>query len=106
MFGLSKELGLTGNQYNTALVIFFVPYCLLEIPSNILLKKFKPSVWLSINMFGFGLVTVLQGFVQNYAGLLATRFFLGVFETGMFPGGKCLLAINSPIERQSQLELY
>lgn len=33
-------------------------------------------------MFGFGLVTVLQGLVQNYSGLLATRFFLGVFETG------------------------
>lgn len=64
-------------------MIFFVPYCLLEIPSNILLKKFKPHVWLGLNMFGFGLVTILQGLVQNYAGLLATRFFLGVFETGM-----------------------
>jgi hypothetical protein len=38
-------------------------------------------------MFGFGLVTLLQGLVKNYSGLLATRFFLGVFETGMFPGG-------------------
>lgn len=28
-----------------AVVIFFVPYCTLEIPSNILLKKFKPHVW-------------------------------------------------------------
>lgn len=25
----------------------------------------------------FGLVTVLQGFTQNYSGILATRFFLG-----------------------------
>jgi MFS family permease len=87
VYGLSEELGLLdGNKYNTALTIFFVPYCLFEIPSNILLKKFKPHVWLSLNMFGFGLVTVLQGLVQNYGGLLATRFFLGVFETGMFPG--------------------
>jgi MFS family permease len=42
-------------------------------------------------MFGFGLVTMLQGFVQNYSGLLATRFFLGVFETGMFPGAFYLI---------------
>ena len=34
----------------------------------------------------FGLVTMAQGLVQNYSGLLTTRFFLGVFETGMFPG--------------------
>ncbi|KAI5240154.1 major facilitator superfamily transporter [Aureobasidium subglaciale] len=84
--GMSKDLGLEGNEYNTALVIFFVPYIIFEIPSNILLKKFKPHVWLSGCMFLFGLTTTLQGVVTNYSGLLATRFFLGVFESGMFPG--------------------
>ncbi|KAG9254366.1 major facilitator superfamily domain-containing protein [Emericellopsis atlantica] len=44
-------------------------------------------------MFCFGLVTLLQGFVQNYSGLLATRFFLGVFETGMFPGAFYLIGM-------------
>lgn len=29
-------------------------------------------------MFMFGLVTCLQGLTQNYSGILATRFFLGV----------------------------
>lgn len=79
---MSEELSLTGNRYNVAVVIFFVPYCLLEIPSNVLLKRFKPHVWLGLNMFGFGFVTIMQGLVQNYGGLLTTRFFLGVFETG------------------------
>lgn len=37
-------------------------------------------------MMGFGIVSVCQGLVQNYSGLLACRFFLGLFETGMFPG--------------------
>lgn len=90
VFGLSEDLGLTGTQYNVALVIFFILYCLLEIPSNILLKKFRPALWLIMNMAGFGLVTLLQGFVKSYGGLLATRFFLGVFETGMFPGCESL----------------
>lgn len=36
---------------------------------------------------------MLQGFVQNYSGLLATRFFLGVFETGMFPGAFYLIGM-------------
>lgn len=82
------ELGTDSVKFNTALVIFFIPYCLFEIPSNILLKKFRPHVWLSLNMFLFGLTTMMQGLVQNYAGLLTTRFFLGLFETGMFPGGE------------------
>lgn len=56
VFGLSEELNITeDNKYNIALVIFFVPYILFEIPSNILLKKLKPRVWLSLCMFGFGL---------------------------------------------------
>ncbi|EAS30499.1 MFS transporter [Coccidioides immitis RS] len=87
IFGLREDLNIvSGTQYNTALTIFFVPYILFEIPSNILLKKLRPHVWLSVCMFLFGLVTLCQGLVKNYAGLLVTRFFLGLFETGMFPG--------------------
>ncbi|KAL2013562.1 hypothetical protein VTN00DRAFT_1087 [Thermoascus crustaceus] len=87
IFGLQKDLNIeTGTKYNTALTIFFVPYIIFEIPSNVLLKKFKPHVWLSLCMFLFGLSMWCQGLVQNWGGLMATRFFLGAFETGMFPG--------------------
>jgi MFS family permease len=106
VFGLQEELHLGGVEFNTALTIFFVPYILFEIPSNIFLKRLRPHVWceffrmsrvgppgtdhntVSACMFLFGLVTVCQGLVQSYSGLLATRFFLGVAETGMFPGCK------------------
>lgn len=79
-FGLVADLGLKNVEYNTALTIFFVPYIVFEIPSNVLMKKLKPHVWLSGCMFMFGLATVCQGLVRNYSGLLATRFFLGCFE--------------------------
>lgn len=42
---MPKELGLTGQQPNIALTVFFVPYVLFEIPSNVFLKKFNPHVW-------------------------------------------------------------
>ncbi|KAL8753018.1 MAG: hypothetical protein Q9184_005547 [Pyrenodesmia sp. 2 TL-2023] len=93
IFGLREELNLQNTQYNTALTIFFIPYIVFEIPSNILLKKLKPHVWLSACMFAFGLVTICQGLVQNYSGLLATRFFLGLAETGMFPGSFYLIGM-------------
>ncbi|CAG8211087.1 unnamed protein product [Penicillium salamii] len=87
ILGLKEDLDIVdGTKYNTALTIFFVPYIIFEIPSNILLKKLKPHVWLSLCMFMFGLVMIFQGLVTNWSGLMATRFFLGVFETGMFPG--------------------
>ncbi|KAF2166794.1 hypothetical protein M409DRAFT_22848 [Zasmidium cellare ATCC 36951] len=104
VFGLSEDLKLEGDQFNTALVIFFVPYVLFEIPSNVLLKRFKPHIWLSGNMFMFGFVTIMQGLVQNYSGLLATRFWLGFFETGMFPG--CFYLIGMWYRRHEAQKRY
>jgi len=43
------------------------------------MKKFTPHAWLAGNMVFFGFVTIMQGLVKSYSGLLATRFFLGVF---------------------------
>jgi MFS family permease len=84
VFGLQADLKLTGLQYNNCLVIFFIPYVVFEIPSNYLLKRFKPSTWLSFCMFGFGFVGIMQGLVKNYSGFLATRFFLGLFEVSRY----------------------
>jgi hypothetical protein len=73
LMGLERDLGMTGHEYNIALFVFFVPYILFEVPSNILLKKMTPSWWLSGIMFAWGLfrssvlvsdgwLTVPQGF--------------------------------------------
>ena len=83
----------SGDKFNTALTIFFVPYVVFEIPSNVLMKKFKPHVWLAASMFLFGVVMMCQGFTTSWGGLMATRFLLGLFETSMFPG--CMLCLLS-----------
>lgn len=77
----------SSNSRNLHADVFF------EIPSNILLKKLSPRIWLSICGIGFGLVMVFQGLTQNFSGILATRFFLGLFECGMFPGCFYLLGM-------------
>lgn len=56
-----------------------------EVPSNIVLKMVRPSLWISVLLFAWGLVMTLMGVVNSYEGLLATRFFLGVAEAGFFP---------------------
>lgn len=89
---LPEELGLTGQQPNAALAVFFVPYIIFEIPSNILMKRFTPHVWLSLCILGFGIVMLCQGFIRNYSGLIATRFFLGLCEAGIFPGSFYLIS--------------
>ncbi|KAH7353168.1 major facilitator superfamily domain-containing protein [Pyrenochaeta sp. MPI-SDFR-AT-0127] len=91
--GLIEDLGLTGVQWNIVLSVFFVPYILLEVPSNVLLKKFKrPSYYLGILIVCWGIVMTMMGVVKNFTGLLITRILLGVFEAGFFPGAIYLCA--------------
>ena len=33
-----------------------------------------------------GIITMCQGFVTSFGGLIACRFFLGCFEAGLAPG--------------------
>ncbi|POS74793.1 hypothetical protein DHEL01_v206807 [Diaporthe helianthi] len=104
---MPEELGLTGQQPNVALAIFFVPYIVFEIPSNILMKKFTPHVWLSFCMVCFGVIMLAQGFVQSYGGLLATRFLLGLFECGVFPGSFYLISFwYKREESQTRFAIY
>lgn len=54
--GMEDDLNMTGPQYNLALTLFFIPYGLFEVPSNIVLKMLRPSAWIAIMMFSWGTV--------------------------------------------------
>ena len=84
--GLIKDLHMTGPEFNWALTIFFFSYSVFGLPSNVLLKRLRPSIWLPSIMVLWGTVMTLMGIVQGYHGLLAARFFLGVCEAGLLPG--------------------
>lgn len=52
--GLEKDLNMKGNNFNVALLIIFIPFVLFEVPSNLVMRKVRPSIWLSILLFGCG----------------------------------------------------
>ncbi|KAL7625270.1 hypothetical protein AAE478_004486 [Parahypoxylon ruwenzoriense] len=83
---LMTQTGMTNYQYTIALMIFLVAYGLFEVPSNILLKKLRPSRWIAFLMFSWGALTIGLGGVHSYATVTVVRFLLGVFEAGLFPG--------------------
>lgn len=83
--GLTKDLGLVGNQYNIMLSVFFVPYVLTAPFLCILGKKYGPNRVLPVMMFCFGVLTLLVVAVQNFGGIMAIRWFLGMSESAFFP---------------------
>jgi len=84
--GLMESLNLTSAQYNACLSVFFATYVIFEIPSNLILKRLRPSRWIPLIMVAWGIVMTLMGLVNSYGGLLACRLVLGAAESGLFPG--------------------
>jgi hypothetical protein len=60
-------------------------YSLLEPFTNMLIKRYKPSVFLTGCLFFWGICMTAQGLVSNPDGLYVARFFLGVTEAALFP---------------------
>lgn len=51
-----------------------------------IIKRMKPARYLAGLMFCWGIVATFSAFVNNFAGLVACRLLLGLFEAGLFPG--------------------
>lgn len=90
--GLEAELHMAGSDYNVASTVFYVSYIVFEVPSNLVLSKLAPSTWLSALLFGWGVSAMCQGLTSSFAGLVACRFFIGLFEAGFTPG--CLFLFS------------
>ena len=78
------------------------------MPSNALLLKFKrPSHYLGSLIVLWGIVMTVTGVVQNFGGLVACRWFLGVFESGFFPGAVFIISRwYMPNETQVRIALF
>ncbi|OQD87507.1 hypothetical protein PENANT_c005G08786 [Penicillium antarcticum] len=84
--GMADDIHMSGNQYLTGLTLYFIGYVLFELPCNVVLKNTTSRQWLPTLTLVWGVVATLLGIVEIYPGYLASRFFLGVAESGLFPG--------------------
>ncbi|ETN43675.1 uncharacterized protein HMPREF1541_02834 [Cyphellophora europaea CBS 101466] len=91
--GLTEDLGMKGTQFNVALVVFYIPYILVDVPSNWVVKYFKAGRYLPFLITGWGLVSTFLGFTKSYGGLVAARAILGLFEGGLLGGMIVYLAM-------------
>ncbi|PPQ67081.1 hypothetical protein CVT25_005682 [Psilocybe cyanescens] len=86
LYNLERDIGITDQQYLIALTVFFFPYALFEPASNVILRRLRPSVWLSTMMLLWGLVMTFHGVIKDYGGLITVRVLLGLTEAGLYPG--------------------
>ncbi|KAK3496344.1 MFS general substrate transporter [Neurospora crassa] len=86
IIGLEKDLNLTNTQYTQGLAVFYATYIASELPSNLLLKKVTPKIWLPLLTIVWGVITMCLGFVKNVGSFISVRALLGIAEGGLFPG--------------------
>ncbi|KAK9475592.1 major facilitator superfamily domain-containing protein [Lipomyces japonicus] len=98
--GMEVDLDLSSTQYSTVLVVMIVFYVSMEIPTNMILSKSRPSIFLPAIMILWGTVTASMSQVKTYHQMVACRALVGIFEAGFAPG--VLLMFSSWYRRSEQ----
>jgi ACS family tartrate transporter-like MFS transporter len=83
---LQRDLHLSDTAYGVGGGLFFLGYCLFEIPSNLLLERVGARLWIARIMIVWGFVSMATMFVTSVTTFYAARVILGVAEAGFFPG--------------------
>jgi len=83
---LENDLHFHGNQYNILLSIFYIPFVLSGPPMNMLTKRFGAKYVLPSAMLIFGSMAMISAATTNFGGIVTTRWFLGMAESGFYPG--------------------
>jgi MFS family permease len=99
---MSGAIGLTEAMYGFGAGIFFIGYCLVEIPSNMILHKVGARLWLARIMIVWGLLSAATALVRTPVHFYTVRFILGVAEAGFYPGALVFLTYWFPSNLRAQ----
>ncbi|TGO37799.1 hypothetical protein BHYA_0089g00400 [Botrytis hyacinthi] len=83
---MMKDLSINQEIVNTGSSLVYVGICIGDIPANLMIQKVGADIWLPCQLLAWGLVATFQAFIKNKSGFLATRFLLGLCESGFIPG--------------------
>jgi MFS family permease len=100
---MNQAIGLTATQFGFGAGIFFLGYCLLEIPSNLALYRVGARVWLSRIMISWGLVSAATALAVGPNSFYVLRLLLGVAEAGFFPGVAFYLGTWFPSQYRTRM---
>ncbi|ORY68279.1 major facilitator superfamily transporter [Pseudomassariella vexata] len=84
--GMKEDLGLYGNQLNYITACWTAGYVIGEIPSNMLLTRIRPSIWIPACEVTWSVLTILLAKCTNATQIYVLRFFIGLAESAFYPG--------------------
>ena len=100
---MNQAIGLTATQLGFGAGVFFIGYCFLEVPSNLILYRVGARVWLSRIMISWGLASAATAFAVGPSSFYALRLLLGAAEAGFFPGVAFYLGTWFPAQYRTRM---
>jgi MFS transporter, ACS family, tartrate transporter len=100
---MNQAIGLSATQFGFGAGVFFVGYCLLEVPSNIALYRVGARVWLSRIMISWGLMSAATALAVGPNSFYVLRLMLGAAEAGFFPGVAFYLGTWFPAQYRTRM---
>ncbi|CAL3966223.1 hypothetical protein PZA11_002943 [Diplocarpon coronariae] len=86
VMGMKDAIHLHGTNYQWLGSMFYIGYLVWEYPTNRFLQRLPLAKWSALNIIMWGATLCCMAAVQSFAGAVAVRFFLGVFEAAVTPG--------------------
>ncbi|KAK9331789.1 major facilitator superfamily domain-containing protein [Lipomyces starkeyi] len=80
------DTSMTTNDYNVGQSLFLIFFLSLEVPSQLMNKRFGPERWLPTIMFGWSIVSTIQVLITARPFFLFTRAALGFCQGGFVSG--------------------
>ncbi|GAB1314049.1 Vitamin H transporter 1 [Madurella fahalii] len=96
---LATVLGLSARDTSTALALFYVSYVVFDLPSNLIMSRLSPRVWMARIVTAVGVVGTCFAAVHDAWSVKLLRFLLGVVTAGMWPGMAYYLTLFYPPSR-------
>lgn len=82
---MNADLGMTTTMYGLGVSVFYITYMIFEVPSNLLMTKVGPRIWIARIMISWGLISSLMCIIQAPWQLYIMRLLLGAAEAGFTP---------------------
>lgn len=83
---MNEDLAFSAAVYGLGAGLFFIGYFLFEVPSNLILERVGPRVWIARIMITWGIISTAMCLITGPVSFYILRFLLGVAEAGFFPG--------------------
>jgi MFS family permease len=121
ILGLFKETGIDDTQYNNLNTVFYVGaslittvpdfrlilgigYLVAQWPGHYLMQRLPLGKFITAIVFMWSVIILLHCTASNYGGLIALRFFLGLFESVIVPAMEITLGMFFKPEEQALMQ--